>query len=109
MIFGFLGAAYTMFWSWPKRCERLKDPKALNKYLTNPNYPGRTEDDYYKNPRYFDLHPLNHVGFLIHSIISWPFMLFWDLLHDPITWFGHTIYDLCSGMLLKVAVRISRR
>lgn len=102
------GSAFTMFWEWPEFCKKNADPKALEQYLLNKQDSGFTEDDYYSNPREFRLHPKNHITRLGHMVLHWPFLLFWTLLCDPLTWLYNFLYDLLGGFFHKAAVKVTK-
>lgn len=110
LVYLIAGSAYTTFWEWPKYCRLNVNPKALAKFLKSKGLAEgpASEDEYYSDPRVFKLHPKNHITRLGHMVLHWPFLLFWTLLHDPITWLYNFMYDLLGDFFLKIAVTITK-
>lgn len=103
-----LGSAFTAFWEWPDYCRKNVSPNALADYLARYKDDGLTEDDYYADPYEFRLHPKNHITRLGHMVVHWPFLLFWTLLCDPLTWLYNFLYDLLGGFFHKIAVTVTK-
>lgn len=108
LLYLVFGAMYTAFWKWRNYCsENPVSTYSISSFKEA--HPTAPMDEFYEKAEYFDLHPLNHVYRLTNWMLMWPFSLFWTLLHDPLTWLGHTMYDLMGNVFWKIAVSSSKR
>jgi hypothetical protein len=94
-----IGGLYVYFYSWPLWLDKNKDK--INRYWDDfrKKNPESTAEDFLNDYTGQRFRPSSNVNYITNQMVLWPFDLFWELLHKPITWAYNEVYRIMGDLL----------
>ena len=116
IVIGYLliGAAYVVLWRWPDWLRKeMNNIQCAFESFCKMNKIDKTEQSFERFARSSDYThryaPSSNAETITVWIMLWPFALFWELLHRPVTWVWNTSYELVGNSLERIGLATVRR
>lgn len=115
-LLGYLivGSLYTILWRWPNWIENRQDSiqRSYNRYCIEYNLEKTSASlaEFIQSTEYKTHYgPAQNKESISVWVMMWPFVLFWELLHKPITWLWEVTYKAISSSLVSVGNRTASK